>query len=130
MSQVIYKTEVVRLGSEALNALDQNLLILFGQEVPEILEDMVFVHNNKQISAEPKKGDLVLVDDQEFEILCVGDVVYQNLSQLGHCTLTFGENEDQEILPGSIYLKAVKAPKAGIGSIIQIIQAQKEGTQR
>lgn len=51
MSQVIYKTEVIRLGSEAMDALDQNLLILFGQEVPEILEDMVFVHNNNEVLA-------------------------------------------------------------------------------
>lgn len=123
MSQVIFKTEVIRLGSEAMDALDQNLLILFGQEVPEILEDMVFVHNNHEVLAEPKKGDYLLVDDQEFEILSVGEVVYQNLSQLGHCTLTFGENPDQEILPGSIYLKSLRAPKASVGSIIQIIQA-------
>lgn len=123
MSQVIYKTEVIRLGSEAMDALDQNLLILFGQEVPEILEDMVFVHNNNEVLAEPKKGDYLLVDEQEFEILNVGEVAYQNLSQLGHCTLTFGENQDQEILPGSIYLKSLRAPKAGVGSIIQIIQA-------
>lgn len=72
MSQVIYKTEVIRLGSEAMDALDQNLLILFGQEVPEILEDMVFVHNNNEVLAEPKKGDYLLVDEQEFEILSVG----------------------------------------------------------
>lgn len=123
MSQVIYKTEVIRLGSEAMDALDQNLLILFGQEVPEILEDMVFVHNNNEVLAEPKKGDYLLVDEQEFEIVSVGEVAYQNLSQLGHCTLTFGENQDQEILPGSIYLKSLRAPKAGVGSIIQIIQA-------
>ncbi|MBS7009190.1 PTS glucitol/sorbitol transporter subunit IIA [Anaerostipes sp.] len=126
MSQVIYKTQVIRLGSEAMDALDQNLLILFGQEVPEILEDMVFIHNNNKVTAEPEKGDCLLVDDQEFEILCVGEVVYQNLSQLGHCTLTFGENPDQEILPGSIYLKALKAPKAGPGSIIQIVRHRRK----
>lgn len=123
MGQVIYKTEVIRLGSEAGDMLEQNLLVLFGQEVPEILTDMVFVHNNNEVLAEPEKGDFLLVDDQKFEILRVGGAVYQNLSQLGHCTLTFGENPDQEILPGSIYLKSLRAPKAGVGSIIQIIQA-------
>lgn len=72
MSQVIYKTEVIRLGSEAMDALDQNLLILFGQEVPEILEDMVFVHNNNEVLAEPKKETISWWTNRNLRFLVLG----------------------------------------------------------
>lgn len=122
MEQVIYSTEIIKQGKETKEALAENLIVLFGKDVPEILEDIVFVHNNNKLKSEPQEGDWLEVDDNKYKILEVGDVVYENLSELGHCTLTFGENEDEEILPGSMYLEAKKAPDIGIGSQIKIIR--------
>lgn len=122
MEQVIYSTEIIKQGKETKEALEENLIVLFGKDVPEILQDIVFVHNNNELKSAPQEGDWLEVDNNKYKILKVGDVVYENLSELGHCTLTFGENEDEEILPGSMYLEATKAPDVGIGSQIKIIR--------
>lgn len=122
MENVIYRTQIIRLGKDALETLDANFLVLFGKEVPPMIEDIVFVHDNNQLLAEPKAGDTILIDDKTFEIVEVGDMAYKNLSELGHCTLSKADKADNEILPGSILIKGEEELSADVNSIIQIIQ--------
>lgn len=122
MSKVIFNTEIINYGMDAMDALEQNLLILFGQCVPEMLQDLVFIHNNNDLLENIEEGDILEVDGIRYSIKEVGEIASKNLAALGHCTFTFGENPDDGILPGSIYIDAPKTPAIHKGSIVRILK--------
>lgn len=124
MSKVIFDTKIINYGCDAMEALGQNLLILFGECVPEMLQDLVFIHNSNTLLEKIEKGDILEVDNVCYNIQEVGDIASKNLAALGHCTFTFGESPDDGILPGSIYIDAPKAPAVDKESRVRILRNQ------
>lgn len=121
MTTILFDTHILRLGCDAMEILEGNLIVLFGKEVPDIIADICFVHSSNALLAAPKPGDTIEIDERTYRIDMVGDLVAQNLSAMGHCTLNFGVNQDGEVLPGTIYMAEPQAPVIGVGSHIRII---------
>lgn len=123
MTEAIFDTEVIRLGSCAKEMLEENMIVLFGKEVPELVEDVSFIHSSNLLKAEPRKGDFLAIGDSTFEIDEVGRLVYKNLSELGHCTIQFaGDDSDEEILPGTILVRTNDLPMIDIETQVRIFQ--------
>ena len=115
---VIYDNKVKGLG--ACVAEFEGMFILFGDNAPDTLKDFCYTIDVNPIQQEIKAGQKAVIDGKEYNITAVGDVVMQNLGNLGHVTFSFtGETEAE--LPGTIYLEEATVPKLEVGSTIQII---------
>ena len=115
---VIYDNKVKGLG--ACVAEFEGMFILFGDNAPDTLKDYCYTIDVNPIQQEIKAGQKAVIDGKEYNITAVGDVVMQNLGNLGHVTFSFtGETEAE--LPGTIYLEEATVPKFEVGSTIQII---------
>ncbi len=115
---VIYDNKVKGLG--ACVAEFEGMFILFGDNAPDTLKDYCYIIDVNPIQQEIKAGQKAVIDGKEYNITAVGDVVMQNLGNLGHVTFSFtGETEAE--LPGTIYLEEATVPKLEVGSTIQII---------
>lgn len=121
MANTIFDTEVIRLGSCAKDMLEENMIVLFGKEVPELVEDVSFIHSSNELKDQPEKGDLLEIGEAKFEIDEVGRLVYKNLSELGHCTIQFvKDSAEEDILPGTILIRSEKLPQIDIETTIKM----------
>ena len=66
-----------------------------------------------------KVGQTLKVDEEEFEILGVGDVAEKNLVDLGHLTVHFSGDLDN-LLPGAIVVEEKSCPAIDINTKITI----------
>lgn len=118
----IFETKVIQVGSEAQNMIqDANMLILFGEEAPEDLSEYCFKIDNKNLLGSILEGGKLVVDNQEYSISSVGNVVEKNLTGLGHITISFdGSKEGSR--PGTLHVVAEQAVVIEKGSTIQIFE--------
>ena len=80
----IFEAKVIQVGSEAQNMIqDANMLILFGEEAPGDLAEYCFKIDNKNLLGSILEGGKLVVDNQEYSITAVGNVVEKNLTGLG-----------------------------------------------
>ena len=88
---MLYRTQVTHIGEYAADALDDNMMILFNDNAPADVADYCFIH-------------------PRYPITAVGDVVNQNLAELGHITIRFDGGAEAEY-PGTVHV-AGKCPEA------------------
>lgn len=118
----IFETKVIQVGSEAQNMIqDANMLILFGEEAPEDLSEYCFKIDNKNLLGSILEGGKLVVDNQEYSISSVGNVVEKNLTGLGHITISFDGSKERS-LPGTLHVVAEQAVVIEKGSTIQIFE--------
>ena len=118
---VIFETKVVAIGPEALGMIEgANMLILFGEGAPEDLAEFCFTIDNKDLKDRIHVGGRLLIDQQEFPITAVGDVVEKNLRNLGHISIHF-DGSTEGSLPGTLHVQSEKLPILQEGTIIQLI---------
>lgn len=114
------KTQVISIGKDAYFE-DYPILVLFNEEAPDELKDICILHRF-MVPPAPKTfvtGAKVYFDKEEYRITKVGNVAFENFSQLGHLSFHFGA-ADEDILPGSIGLDRSKVPQVRQGSLIEI----------
>ena len=123
----IFETKVIQVGSEAQNMIqDANMLILFGEEAPEDLAEYCFKIDNKNLLGSILEGGKLVVDNQEYSISSVGNVVEKNLTGLGHITISFDGSKEGS-LPGTLHVAADQAVVIEKGSTIQIFEVAQVG---
>jgi len=118
MMQTIYNTTITKLGDLFAAFYEEKMIILFKDNAPEELADYCVLHDTNELVDVVKQGDVLVIGDQEYKIVCVGDAVQVNLKNLGHITLRF--NGDMEGLEGSLYLEDKALPSIKIGDAISI----------
>ena len=116
--KTIYTTKVTNIGELATAFSEEKMIILFKDNAPEELADYCVLHDGNELSDVVQNGDILVVGDQEYKILYVGDEVQLNLGQLGHITLRF--DGDSDGLGGSIYLEDKALPIIKSGDMISI----------
>ena len=118
----IFETKVIQVGSEAQNMIqDANMLILFGEEAPEDLSEYCFKIDNKNLLGSILEGGKLVVDNQEYSISSVGNVVEKNLTGLGHITISF-DGSKEGCLPGTLHVVADQAGVSGKECTIQTFE--------
>ncbi|MBL1229705.1 PTS glucitol/sorbitol transporter subunit IIA [Enterococcus sp. BWB1-3] len=116
---MIFETYVTNIGSEADMFREENMLIFFGDEAPEMLADYCYNIELKPSSGEILPGMDFVFDNQSYKITAVGEVVKKNLDALGHITLRFDGSNKAE-LPGTLYVERKTMPAIQVGTTIGI----------
>lgn len=118
---IIYQTTFKKIGNFARDALQENMLITFKEGAPADLEDYCFIHSHDELKDNVKVGDIVKIDQTEFEVTAVGDVASFNLKELGHVTFRFDSLATAEY-PGTIHLKGKVPQHIEVNSVLTIIR--------
>lgn len=115
----LYETKIVDLGADAKMFQAEDMMILFGEEVPEDLANYAYIINVNPLEGNIEEGMMLAVGDSSYKITAVGNVVNKNLANLGHITLNFNGATEAE-LPGTLYLENKELPEATVGTTITI----------
>ncbi|MFL2096511.1 PTS glucitol/sorbitol transporter subunit IIA [Marinilactibacillus psychrotolerans] len=116
------KSKVIEIG-EAAFFEGEPVVILFGKDAPEDLKEVCVIH---EFEEEPPKellkvGSKLRFGDQEYSIEKIGDVANETLQDLGHISLYFDFEDDQEILPGAAFLSPGNVPAIQEGTTIEFL---------
>jgi PTS system glucitol/sorbitol-specific IIA component len=119
-TDIRYESTVLSIGPMVEQFLELKMLIIFGEGAPAELHDICVIHRPATRTGGVRPGDRVVLDEESFEVLAVGDVADQNLRALGH--VSFKANGLHTApLPGDICLEDVDLPLLKTGSRIQIV---------
>ena len=114
-----YRAKVTSIGPFVSEFIDHNILVLFGDQVPEELADFSILHDGKDLSGTLNVGDVVYLGENSYLVLAVGEVANENLANLGHLVLKFnGETEPE--MPGDVCVEAKPLPAIEPGMVIRI----------
>jgi PTS system glucitol/sorbitol-specific IIA component len=117
---VRYETRVQAVGEMIPEFLTQGLIIFFGEIAPEELHEFVIRHRPTVSDDVPRPGDLIELDGEAFTVTAVGDVVADNLLQLGHFCLK-ADGATTAPLPGDVCVEARPLPLLSTGSVMRIV---------
>ena len=117
----IFETKVNRYGENAAAFKEENMVVLFGNDAPADLADFCYIIDVNPINGEIEAGDILSLDDSEYAITAVGNVVKTNLTNLGHITLNFNGETEAEVA-GTLYVEKKEIVDLKEGSIVKIIK--------
>jgi len=115
----IYSTVITEIGQNAKEFLEEDMMVLFGDDAPEALRAYCFLIEQNVLKDEIKLGYELVIDDEKYEITAVGDVVNKNLKDLGHITINFN-GETEADLAGTLYVENKRVNDIKVGSTIKI----------
>ena len=118
--ETIYQTVVKDCGCDVGAFAEKNFLITFGHRTLVTLKDFCYFIEVTPLKKKIWAGDILKIDEQEYDILRIGEIASDNLAALGHLTIFF--TEEGECLPGSIRGKGNGFPKIKKGSSIEILR--------
>lgn len=97
----VYESTVTAVGSQVSAFLEHGILIFFGDTSPAELHDISVLHRAVVADDGPRPGDTVHLGAATLEVLAVGDVVRDNLLNLGHLDLK-ADGLTEAKLPGDV----------------------------
>ena len=115
---IIYDNVVKAKGALA-NEFGDKMIILFGDNAPEMLKDYCYSIDIKKTNSKIAVGQHIVIANEQFKILGVGSVAEKNLVDLGHLTIHFS-GDLTNLLPGAIVVEDKSCPKIEIGTKISI----------
>jgi PTS system glucitol/sorbitol-specific IIA component len=118
---VVYESVVTAVGGQVEAFLDHGLLIFFGDQSPVELHDISVLHSAGVTEDGPRPGDIMELGDIRLEILAVGEVVRDNLLNLGHLDLKADGRTDVK-LPGDVCVRVGDLPLLRTGDSFRIIR--------
>lgn len=121
---VVYSTTVTAVGELVSDFREQGLLVFFGEGAPIELHEFSVLHKVEIAEQAPSAGDVIRINQEEFNILAVGPVVSENLLNLGHLDLKANGLNEAE-LPGDTNVEARELPMIQVGDRIEIIKRNK-----
>lgn len=115
----IYSREIIHIGDFLEESYEEGFIILFDEKASDDYKEFCAIHQGSKLIENLKKGDLLKLGNTEYKITAVGEVVNENLAQLGHITLKFdGETEAEK--PGMLHLERKEISKLKTGDSILI----------
>ncbi|KYH27321.1 MULTISPECIES: PTS glucitol/sorbitol transporter subunit IIA [Clostridium] len=122
---MIYSTKVREVGKDSSEFISSGMIVLFGSEAPPELRPYCFIIDRKPLQDSIEIGDVLSINDIEYNIIEVGNQVNKNLRDLGHITIDFRGQVD-DIMPGTLYVEKKSIPDIKVGSEIVIKAKQYE----
>ncbi|SDQ16047.1 PTS glucitol/sorbitol transporter subunit IIA [Virgibacillus salinus] len=117
MSNSFYEVKVVEVGEDAPLMFEEKMMILFNDTVPADLKSISVVHDGDSLTQDIKAGDEMVINDEPFKILFVGDKANETMKELGHATFNFNGDSHSE-LPGTVCLEQKQIPEVNEKMII------------
>ena len=118
---LIYSSEIVRIGDQANLFLDEGIVVFFGDNAPEELQDFAVIHKLNEITDDIVTGSKIVLSDANLEVTAIGPVANENFKNLGHLVLKL-DSATQAALPGDVSCKYDKKPVIEIGDRLEITQ--------
>ena len=115
----VYASTVTQVGNQVQAFLDHGILIFFGDNAPSDLHDMSVLHRVQVADDGPRPGDTINLGEASLEILAVGDVVRDNLLNLGHLDLK-ADGRTEAKLPGDVCVSPGRLPLLSPGEAFSI----------
>lgn len=109
---------VLEVGEDAPLMMEEGMMILFNDTVPQELKDIAVIHNGRDIAPELQAGDVMQIGNESFEVLFVGSKANETLNELGHATFSF-DGCSQSELPGTICLEKKAIPEISKDTVIR-----------
>ncbi len=119
MSATVYESAVTQVGGQVEAFLGHGLLIFFAANAPAELHDISVLHQASIAEDGPRPGDTIHVGDTSLEVLAVGDVVRDNLINLGHLDLK-ADGRTEPKLPGDVCVRVGDLPLLDVGDTFRI----------
>ena len=120
-TRVLYESIVTGVGGQVEAFLDHGLLIFFRDDSPKELHDISVLHRPTVSDEGPQAGDTIALGGQTMTILAVGDVVADNLLNLGHLDLK-ADGMTEPKLPGDVCVEPQSLPLLRAGDSFRIIR--------
>lgn len=120
----MYHSKITGIGPEALDFLEERLLILFHDNAPQELADISVLHKVEKISGQIEPGCKICIGNQAYVVTAVGKEANRTFETMGHCTLKFNGLKETQ-LPGDVELLGDQLPSIGIGDELIIRGADK-----
>jgi glucitol/sorbitol PTS system EIIA component len=118
-SATVYESAVTQVGGQVEAFLGHGLLIFFAANAPDELHDISVLHRASIAEDGPRPGDTIHVGDTSLEVLAVGDVVRDNLINLGHLDLK-ADGRTEPKLPGDVSVRVGDLPLLNVGDTFKI----------
>ncbi len=118
-STTVYESTVTAVGSQVPAFLEHGILIFFGAQAPAELHDISVLHDVGIGEDGPRPGDTVHLGSETLEVLAVGDVVRDNLLNLGHLDLK-ADGLTEPKLPGDVCVRKGPIPLLATGEAFRI----------
>lgn len=110
---------VTMIGSKALDEKEK-MLILFGEGATSTLRDYSVIQALPQgAEINLKEGDEISFDDQAYTIQRVGRLANQQVNHLGHMSVVFQAEPEDDTLLNAIYVTPDILPKIKKGTQIR-----------
>ena len=122
-STTVYDTTVTAVGSQVPAFLEHGILIFFGDQAPAELHDISVLHHVDVADDGPRPGDTVHLGEEALEVLAVGDVVRDNLLNLGHLDLK-ADGLTEAKLPGDVCVRKGSIPLLATGDAFRITRPE------
>lgn len=100
----VYESTVTVVGSKVEEFRQHGIIIFFADGSPAELHDISVLHRPNVAEDGPRPGDTVHLGDTSLEVLAVGDVVRDNLLNLGHLDIK-ADGRTEAKLPGDVCVR-------------------------
>ena len=127
-TRTVYESTVTAVGGQVEAFLGHGLLIFFGDDAPSELHDISVRHRATIADEGPEPGDTIYLGETGLEILAVGDVVGENLLNLGHLDLK-ADGQTTAKLPGDVCVAKQTLPLLASGDAFRIVRGERRTTE-
>ena len=115
----IYSSKIVRLGEQSGLFLAEGIVVFFGDNAPEELQDVAVVHKLNPINGEIVVGTTIELSGETLKVTAIGEVANENFKNLGHLVLKL-DSAQEAALPGDVSCSYSKIPEIVLGYTINI----------
>lgn len=99
----MYRSKITDYGAQAMEFLQEKMMILFQEGAPLELCEVAFLHIGDELQEDIKVGDRFVIGDGSYLVTAIGERANETFRSMGHCTLRF-EGRQNVSLPGEIQL--------------------------
>lgn len=117
-----YESKITEIGADVEMFVEENMLVIFNETVPEALKSFGVIHEKAELLAQVESGDILEINGSQYNILFVGEKVNETLKEIGHCTIAFNGERDAQ-LPGTMCVEKKDLPALSVNGHIRIIKA-------
>jgi len=115
----IYQSEIVYIGEQAELFLNEGIIVFFGDNAPEELQEFAVLHKLNEILGEIVVGSTIELSGAILKVTAVGHVANENFQNLGHLVLKL-DFATEPALPGDVSCSFDVKPEVNIGDSLKI----------
>ena len=118
-----FEATVTQIGPMVTEFINAGILVFFGPDAPPELVEFSIIHDGKELIEDVVPGDVVMIDDESYKVIAVGEVANSNFRNLGHLIMKFN-GKDKAELPGDVCVEEKPIPEVDVGTKLKVLSAE------